>query len=322
MHFRIASAALALMSSAAAIPASAAVLQPTENWDVDYGLTQCTAARSFGDASAPVVFGIVPSLSGDSYKLLVSVPRAGPVFAEESKGTVDFGRGGISSGTLHYGAKGVALSVYQFRIPAAYLSEAGSAATVSLRSADGANFTFALSDMPALIGGLRNCTADLQHYWNMRAGRAMTAAKAAADDVRTLFTRADYPVEALRREQEGRDRAIPARYQLLIDERGAVAGCDVLSSSGAPALDSTFCEVMGERAKFTPARDSRGTPVRSVVTTPVVSWSDHNAFNSSCMWVSDDEPFMINECGMREPVHAIHPFVAPPPPPPPPPSKS
>ena len=319
MHFRIASAALALISSTAAMPASPAVLQPAQNWDIDYGLAQCTAARPYGAASAPIFLAIVPSLSGNSYKLLVSVPHPGPVFAQESKGSVDFGRGGIATATLYYGGKGVGFSVYQFTIPAGYVAGAASAPAVSLRSADGANFTFALSDMPALIGGLRNCTADLQNYWNM--ARPVTPAKAAADDVRTLFTRADYPVDALRREQEGRDRAIPAQYQLLVDERGAVAGCDVLSSSGAPALDSTFCQVIESRAKFSPARDARGAPVRSVVTTPVVTWSDHNVLNSACMWVSDYEPFVINACGLREPVRVQRPIAPPPPPPPPPPPK-
>src|SRR5436309_12864187 len=103
MRMRIASTSLALVWSSIATQASAALLQPTTQWAVDYGETQCTAARSFGDASAPVVLGIVPSLAGDTFKLVVGVPHAGPKFAEETQGTVDFGHGKIKTWLVHYG---------------------------------------------------------------------------------------------------------------------------------------------------------------------------------------------------------------------------
>lgn len=57
-----------------------------------------------------------------------------------------------------------------------------------------------------------------------------------------------------------------------MDEKGAVAGCDVLTPSGVPALDAMGCEVIKEKAKFSPAMDSHGKGVRSVVTTPAVTW--------------------------------------------------
>src|SRR5436309_9772496 len=94
---------LAVVCSSIAASATAAVLQPITNWDVDYGETQCTAGRSFGSASAPTLFAIVPSLGGDTYKLIVSVPRPGPRFAEEMQGTVDFGHAQIKSWLLYYG---------------------------------------------------------------------------------------------------------------------------------------------------------------------------------------------------------------------------
>jgi hypothetical protein len=56
-----------------------------------------------------------------------------------------------------------------------------------------------------------------------------------------------------------------------------------------------------------------------VVTTPIVSWADHNALNSGCMWVNDYEPFVLNQCEMRRPVNIGRDFAAQPPPPPPPP---
>jgi periplasmic protein TonB len=60
---------------------------------------------------------------------------------------------------------------------------------------------------------------------------------------------------------------------LLINEAGKVAGCDVLTPSGIPALDIMGCQVIRSRAKFTPAVDANGKPVRSTVVTPPIVWS-------------------------------------------------
>jgi protein TonB len=60
---------------------------------------------------------------------------------------------------------------------------------------------------------------------------------------------------------------------LLVDEAGKVAGCDVLSPSGIPALDIMGCQVIRNRARFTPALDATGKPVRSTVVTPPIIWS-------------------------------------------------
>src|SRR5690242_20842677 len=110
MHIRVLAALSALISSSIAVAAPETVLQPIEKWGLDVGKTQCTAARSFGSASDPVVLGVIPSISGNTYQLLVSVQREGPAFAKDGRGTVDFGTGPIDSGVLYFGSKGVRMS--------------------------------------------------------------------------------------------------------------------------------------------------------------------------------------------------------------------
>jgi TonB family protein len=253
-----------LVSSSMA--AAASPLQPSDKWDVDYGYTQCTAARAFSTASGPVVLGIVPSLSGATFQLLVSVQRAAPKSATEWDGRVNFGRGQIKTRALSYGDKGANMHVYQYRVSADQMEQARAASAVSLGSGDSEHYEFALSDMPALLDGLRNCTVDLQRYWNM-GDTHLSVAEAPERDIRAYFTYDDYPLAAVRMGQQG-----TAQYQLLIDEKGAIASCEVFVPSGVVSLDITGCEVIKERAKFTPARDEHGTPVRSVYTTPPISW--------------------------------------------------
>lgn len=254
--------------SCCAIPAAATggVLQPVDKWDLDFGDTQCTAARPFGSASKPTVFAILPSVSGRTYELFVSVEQKGSVHPREEAGSVDFGAGEMRSWRVHYAGKSGSFDTYQYRISAAQMEQARSASVVRVRVEGGNIYAFALSAMPALLDGLMKCTAELQQRWHYGPADPSTA-RSPAGDVRRLFSADDYPAEAVWRNQQG-----TAQYELLVDETGAVARCDVLSPSGIPALDWMGCHVIKERAKFAPALDKNSRPIRGVATTPPVTW--------------------------------------------------
>lgn len=242
-------------------------LQPTGKWALDYALAQCAAYRDYGSAKRPVTLMIRPAPNGETYEILVAREDASPEFAEELEGTVDFGGGPIKAWLLHYRSQTKHLDVYQFRISALEMAQARSASSVTLRIRNAPDFSFALASMPQLLDGLAACTADLKQYWNMggeKDGRIATPAKG---DVRHLFSPDDYPREAMNLRQEGR-----AQYLLLVDEKGKVAGCHVLLASGVPVLDAMGCAILMERAKFTPALDPSGKPVRSALMTPPVQW--------------------------------------------------
>jgi TonB family protein len=316
MQLRFAATLPALIWSSIATAAPETPLQPTDRWALDYGATQCTAARSYSSAQGPVVFGLVPSLDGNNFRLLINIPQPGPIYAKQLAGTADFGTGAIKTSVLYFGAKGVNQSMYQFNLPAAQMDWARSAQTLSVEARGGGRYTFALSEMPALLDALRKCTTDLQQHWNLDAKTQRTA-ELPSGDIRSIFTPKDYPREAAKSQPQG-----PSRYQLLIDEKGAVARCDVLVPSGIAMLDSTGCQVIQEKAKFRPALDTQGQPVRSVWTTPPITWGNaQNALNSGCTMVSSDSNSMINTCGQLGQnqgtlMQARDPTPAPPPPPP------
>jgi TonB family protein len=254
--------------STAGDAAPAPTLQPLKQWVVDYGDTQCTALREFGDAANPIVFGIVPSPDGGTYELLVKRPRSGPDFAEEMPGTVDFGKGPIKAWLLYFGTKKGRSSLYQYRISAEEMVQARSAPAVTLHADGGEDFSFRLAVMPALLDGLKKCTADLQQYWNMYGQTSGKMATPSKGDIRRIFSADDYPSDALRRDQEGL-----AQYMLLIDEKGSVAACHVMKPSGVPILDAMGCQVIRQRAKFAPAVDANGKPMRSTYVTPPIRWA-------------------------------------------------
>lgn len=248
-------------------PTAARPLQPVGPWDLDYGETQCLASRNFGNAATPTTLAIRQSPNGATYELVVLRPGPPPDYAEELKGSVDFGQGPIAAWLLHFGSQKTKANLYQFRISAAEMSQARSANSATLDVAEIPEMSFQLASMSQLLNGLDACTADLKRYWNMDGERNGTIAKPAKGDLRDLFSWSDYPSEALNHSQEG-----DSRYLLLVDENGKVAGCQVLLASGVPALDAMGCAVIQERGRFTPARDKAGKPVRSTVVTPRVRW--------------------------------------------------
>lgn len=73
-----------------------------------------------------------------------------------------------------------------------------------------------------------------------------------------------YPVESIRREEQGRTVA-----RLSIDASGTPVGCIIAISSGYSRLDERTCEIAIKRVRFDPARDGRGVAIASTYTLPV-----------------------------------------------------
>jgi protein TonB len=67
----------------------------------------------------------------------------------------------------------------------------------------------------------------------------------------------DYPPGALRDGKQGR---VVASW--TINEQGRVDSCNVTSSSGVPELDDQTCKLIVRRARYTPAKDAGGNPVK------------------------------------------------------------
>jgi protein TonB len=72
------------------------------------------------------------------------------------------------------------------------------------------------------------------------------------------FSNDDYPIEARRRNEEGR-----VMLQLTIDTHGKADACAIVSSSGSIFLDDATCDLAMRRSRFVPARGADGKAVGS-----------------------------------------------------------
>ena len=81
-------------------------------------------------------------------------------------------------------------------------------------------------------------------------------AERAKADLGSLIGMDDYPADALRGDEEG-----TVGFRLDVGPDGRVTGCAITASSGSGSLDSATCRLLTERARFTPARDSKGAAI-------------------------------------------------------------
>lgn len=67
---------------------------------------------------------------------------------------------------------------------------------------------------------------------------------------------ADYPTDSLRANEQG-----STGFTVTVDTQGRVKECRISASSGSPRLDETTCRLVTQRARFTPATDSKDNPI-------------------------------------------------------------
>jgi len=117
-----------------------------------------------------------------------------------------------------------------------------------------------------VVEAIEKCNLDLQAQWNVGEER-MAGFKSLAEPLKNLahyLDSEDYPYQAVREHLDG-----AVHVALMIDEKGVLKDCVAEKTSGVASLDAQTCAVLVARAKFRPAINASGEPVRSVRTTPV-----------------------------------------------------
>ena len=251
-----------------------APLQPTGKWTMEYTPTSCEAKRRFGD----VAIAIIPGPLGESTRVMLELPGKAQN-ARQFAAIIDplDGRGPEKSTALIFPlAKAGARGVYSV-LPNALVDRAMTSGSLMMQvgnsklhiSSAFAQANLALGSTTALRKALDTCMADLRAQWRMVDGKLPkpAIASSARGDVRKVFRSEDYPDEALGQNQGGL-----TQYMLMIGKDGSVMDCVVAQSSGIASLDAMGCQVIRERARFTPAADANGKLIVDTFVTPPIRW--------------------------------------------------
>jgi len=128
--------------------------------------------------------------------------------------------------------------------------------------AEAADHGLKLTQIPALLDMLDKCTADLRKVWNVEeAGDPPKLVREKpSGDLQKVFTSDDYPAIAVSKNQGG-----SIRVAILVDEKGKVADCTVIQTSGVASLDAQSCAIIQQRAQLKPAVGLDGKPAKGAL---------------------------------------------------------
>ena len=257
-------AALHLLGSQ---PGLAAIkpLQPTGGWGVGVEKGMCVARRDFG-------------LDRDRVTLQLSLNTFGPdgilkIIEASRRDEHTTGDGSIEAGGNSYRAEFtrypsttfVALET-SFGLKPEVLSAVETAPNVTL-SAGRQIRAVVDARIGAAAQAIRTCVLSQLKIWGIDPQAVAAIAKPAepAPDVARWITPDDYPNAAIKARVQGEVIMLWS-----IDESGRAGDCRVIHSSGSALLNTASCATVMRRARYAPALDKEGRPIRSWSTRQVV----------------------------------------------------
>ena len=268
--------AMALVSLPLQRAAAAEPKRPTGPWTVDIAANECLLIRPYGTPSKPLFLAVskAPMDSGSQFTILYNRDWAN---LETGDATISFDggpsiRAKFASMLLKVSSKSLkvdrlrSVTIGQDTEKPEPLAREASAVSIVVPKEMTANF--ALPDQAAALKELNDCATKLGVQWGypFEEQRRLAEFSKHPGGLGRLFSADDYPPAALRRDEMGR-----VRVRIRVSDAGEPADCTVTGSSGSADLDKATCDIIRTRAKFTPAVDVDGKPVRSVYTS-TVNW--------------------------------------------------
>ena len=277
-------APLATLACMAASPARAAddvvpvVLEPTSQWNVDFGEDKCRLARTFGGEGNRHILFFEQSGPSASFGFTVAGPQLRRFGTDRIK--VRFGAHPVITDSLAYTGSvknfGPALIYSRLKfvpedgwepdfgerlhsLPEIGLAQAAMVSNVSVRQGK-REIIFETGKLTEPVNVLNQCAQNLLISWKLDLDRHRTATRLPVWTNEMEVAKkiqANYPESAL---QKGEQAIL--RLRAIIGESGKVAECATVKATIAESFNSVACNAM-KIARFEPALDQHGQPMRS-----------------------------------------------------------
>ena len=277
-----------------AAPESPVVLAPSSAWALEYSDDSCRVARSFGEGEQLTVLHMTQFEPDHSFMLAVAgggldrnirADRAqiqfGPVHErltekEPHPGTI----GKFAPGLIF-----ADISVRQTELPKPSSRRKDQARIanfvpvdpitpedeakvewIEIAVRDQPHVRLATGPMGDLFTSLNTCSEELLTHWGLDLERHRTISRKVVpkQSPAQWISTNDYPSEAWRRGEQ----AI-VYFRLMVDESGRPYSCYIQQSGYSAGFDEAVCNSMMRRARFEPALDGEGKPIKSYFRTAV-----------------------------------------------------
>ena len=263
-------------------------LKPSTKWFLDYAEDSCRLARKFGEGDQQVTLFLDQFEPGDHFQMTLGGDvlqpksqkrpvelslRFGPNEAADDviadTGTMDDKRALIVTGLQrivpHTEAEKAAAAqareqgLTPIDIP---IGETREAAATSIELGKGLRRDLVLETGPMdkAMTALRNCSWDTVKLWGLDVDQQKTLTRRARwkNSPTDWISGDDYPSAMARQGYE----AI-VNFRILIDPTGKPTSCNIQTSTRPKEFDDAVCRAAMRRARFEPALDAAGKPVRS-----------------------------------------------------------
>ena len=261
-------------------------LQPSGKCVVDYAADTCRLAREFGEGEQRVTLLFEQFVPGDVFNLTF-VGRS-MASAISGKATIRFGPNELADQDntvtlITVGSQpGILLGVFQRLAPVSETERAEArkaaredrpyenppigtvrekAATwLELKKVLPFDLVLETGPMDHPLEALRQCSWDTVKSWGLaiEEQKGLTRHARSVVDPRNWFNSNDYPTKMLNQGYEGN-----VNFRVIVDANGLPITCHVQSSTRPQEFDDIVCRQIMKKAKFKPALDANGKPIKS-----------------------------------------------------------
>lgn len=234
-------------------------LSPSTPWKVDFADDNCSIARNFGTGDRLISVRLRRRGVTGGVDILLMGPLL-PRFSSRPELNFTFEPQGVTQTVTPYSVKIPDADGYYLRgfkdefVTAVQWSDSQ---IVRLTAANTLDVRMAWPGAKSAFAVLEQCEDDLQkdRGIDMAAIRAQRSRPVPIGSPGRWVANKDYPVEMMKMGGVGE-----IVFELVIDLEGKVSNCRNLMESGWKDLDTTVCDMLKRRARFTAATDADGQP--------------------------------------------------------------
>jgi len=242
--------------------AAGSPLQPTGKWVVEFADSACVASRSFGTPEDRLDLHLKAPLLGQNYEVAIVIPDT-----KQPRGN-GFDHGWIERADGSQAAPITAISystvaktqMTRFHVDSEKYVIGQDGERIILQINKQRRYDFTLPGLKNAQRVLDQCLSGLRKEFGVsdEVRRQIATAAASRGSIVRYFTTNDYPWDAVQKGEQGQVGVL-----FWIEVNGRVAECRVIETSHRQSLDDRTCEVIRQRARFKPALDLQGSPIRS-----------------------------------------------------------
>lgn len=258
----------------------AAPLKREGKWVLNYADGACHLSGAFGTASDQVIIHFSQAGPGQWLRLNLYGKPLGKSFSTFSEARVSFlpttekpNWRPVTNGTIKR-PEGILPAVFlggirldnrsspegdELELPPVDAATEQAVYALSVTKRGGGALIFDLQTMGPPMQAMRVCIDNLIRHWGFDPAELQTRQSRATPtgNPAKWATTDDYPAKMV---FNGTSAFVT--FKVNVDERGSVADCVVLEATNPPEIGSHTCRLIEKRAKFAPARDKDGKPVK------------------------------------------------------------